>query len=159
MIVVGEVNPYGADPRFALYHEPPHAAGGRLRDILLMSVRAYVQIAKVNLCVGTWSLLAARVAALAIAQRARVEGHGTVVLLGRKVAQAFYVDLDFFETMTVVPAQTTLGDAPTTTPGLTLALLPHPSGLSRAWNDPTAAARARRLIRQLEPTVPVGGDS
>lgn len=42
-------------------------------------------------------------------------------------------------------------DSPTT-----FVLLPHPSGLCREWNDPSAVTRARRVLEFVAPDVPWG---
>jgi hypothetical protein len=43
VVLVGESNPYGADPRYALYPLPPQASGGRLARILGLSARQYLR--------------------------------------------------------------------------------------------------------------------
>ena len=40
--------------------------------------------------------------------------------------------------------------------GQFLVSLPHPSGLCRAWNEPSAVARARDILRRACPDVPWG---
>ncbi len=127
-LLVGEANPYGADPAFALNPLPEHASGGRLARILGLSRGDYLRIFdRRNLCPTTWSVPVARREAEAIM---RVLGRD-VVLLGSKVAQAFGLRYE-----------------PFTTRGR-LHLLPHPSGLSRAWNDPESIPRARALLAGL----------
>lgn len=51
-ILVGEANPYGGDPRYALYPLPENSAGGRLcRLILKLEVRQYLRsFDRRNLC-------------------------------------------------------------------------------------------------------------
>jgi hypothetical protein len=34
ILLVGETNPYGGDPRYALYNEPSNSAGGRLQRLI-----------------------------------------------------------------------------------------------------------------------------
>lgn len=63
LIIVGEVNPFGADPFFALYHLPRESSGNRLRVIWGLSDHVYAGLTKVNLCTGRWSMPAARAAA------------------------------------------------------------------------------------------------
>ena len=77
--LVGEQNPYGADPNFALYPLPENAAGARLARFL-----------------------------------------GLQKFPGRRVLVA-----------------------------------PHPSGLSREWNDPRAPERLRAALAQLESGEPL----
>lgn len=136
--LVGELNPYGADPRYALYHEPRNASGDRLRRILGLTVRSYVPLPKYNLCVGKWSVKAARARAQEIWGQ-----HSTLVLLGGKV-RAVYDDLvvgklEAFKVRTI--------DASAEWKVL-LIPLPHPSGMCREWNNPTAVLGARELVKR-----------
>jgi chorismate mutase len=59
---------------------------------------------------------------------------GTVLLAGRGVARAIGVRAPFFEWVELR--------------GCRAAVIPHPSGVSRWWNDPRNAARARRFLRR-----------
>jgi hypothetical protein len=137
---VGEANPYGLDPRFALYHLPSIASGGRLQRLICgITPERYESLGRLNLCPRTWSAKEARLHAAVI----RREGRPVVVLLGRKVADAF--GLHDVEPFSVRAEGVT-----------TLVLLPHPSGLSRAWDEPEAVARARAILRDVAPAVPWG---
>lgn len=150
-VLVGELNPYGADHFFALYCEPPTSSGGRLqRRVMALPKRQYLSFPRYNLCAGTWSLRAARVEA----QRLRVESHGhQFVLLGTKVCRAFDVAYVPF-TVDVAPPDTDAeGRA---LPELPYVVLPHPSGLCRAWNEPGAFERARAVLQEAFPRVPFG---
>lgn len=81
-LIVGELNPYGSDPRYALYHLPRHASGNRLREIMGLTDVEYSRgLDKVNLCVGRWSLTAARAACELLFKEQRP----CFVLLGKKV--------------------------------------------------------------------------
>lgn len=137
-LLVGEVNPYGADPEMALYPLPEHAAGGRLARILGLSHGEYLRrFDRVNLCTGAWSLPAARQASY----RYRLEGQPKI-LLGRKVAQAFgYEAGQPFEK---------IGD---------IYLMPHPSGRCRIWNRPGAHEKVRALLHDFlgQPCMPHSG--
>lgn len=153
VLLVGEVNPHGSDPRHALYHLPRTSSGNRLRCILGLTDLEYHRLLdKANLCEGEWSSkqAAPRLAELVLSRR------GVVVLLGARVRAAArrmiklaYVDPDpgveFF-------GRVTLGS------GVVLVSLPHPSGLCRLWNEPGTAARARALLREVAPQVPWGRD-
>ena len=126
-LLVGEVNPYGVDPAFALYPLPEHASGWRLCAILGMSFGEYLSaFNRVNLCSGRWSIRAARAEARVIAAS---PDHDAVVLLGAKVCAAFGVQFKPFQRTG------------------RYAVLPHPSGRCRLWNDKASVVRARRLIK------------
>ena len=133
VLLVGESNPYGADPRLALYPSPPGCAGARLCGILLMTGREYLQtFDRTNLLEGSrWSAPWARESAnaLSVGNRRRYR-----VLLGARVAAAHGVPF-----------------APYTFRGPCghWLILPHPSGRSRLWCEPGAAERARRLVLAL----------
>lgn len=128
---VGEANPYGSDPRYAFYPEPPNSAGGRLcRLILGLPAREYLRrFDRVNLCSGAWDAKEARRVAGAASWN-DIE-RGPVVLLGSKVCAAFGLR---FEPFTLGPDCREL------------VILPHPSGLCRLWAVPGAIERARAVL-------------
>jgi hypothetical protein len=134
-LLVGELNPHGADPRHALFPYPAGSAGGRLcRKVLGLEPREYLKgFSRTNLCVGRWSDRAAHGAALAIREAAELDGR-KVVLLGLKVCTAFGLLYDPFT------VKSAAGRLP-------VAVLPHPSGRCRTWNDPGAYERARAVLR------------
>jgi hypothetical protein len=135
--IIGESNPYGADPYFALYPAPKGCTGWRLCNLVLqMQPAAYLrEFERRNVLEGPrWSAPAARAAASKLAEEI---GEAKVVLLGAKVCAAFRLE---FEPFTVLRGKA--------------AILPHPSGLSRAWNEPGAFDRARATVRQLLGEVP-----
>lgn len=136
-LLVGEANPYGGDPEFALYPSPPGCSGDRLcRLVMGLDPDDYIdRFDRVNLCPSAWELTEARSRAAHLLADARSRA-APVVLLGAKVARACGVAFDPF---TVVA-----GDASRAV----LVVLPHPSGLSRAWNVPGAYARARAVLRE-----------
>lgn len=133
--LVGESNPYGADPYYALYPAPDGCAGHRLCTLVLgMHRRAYLDtFERVNLCDGKWSMPSAR-------KRAQELWVKPVkyILFGSKVARAWEVDP--WEPFTVIDGGTTL-------------LLPHPSGLCRLWNEPGAFERARAAVAAFAPEI------
>lgn len=138
VVVVGEVNPHGADPYFALYHLPRSSSGNRFRVIAGLSDADYLRcLARRNLCVGRWDNGVARRAA----QELLAGVFESFVLLGRRVADAFRVSYGF--------QVRGLGNK-------LLLSLPHPSGRCRAWNEPGAVGRARELLRAHVPGVPWG---
>ncbi len=144
MLLVGEVNPLGARPRFALYHLPRGRAGDRLRAILGLSDVDYDSLLdKVNLCTGAWSLPAARQRAAEIRAEVAWAGWKLLVLLGARVRQAFGG-----------PAPFEHGRDPL---GCTWLGLPHPSGRCLLWNDRANVARARAILMELVPAgIPWG---
>jgi hypothetical protein len=135
-LFVGESNPYGADPEFALYPSPRGCSGDRLcRLVLRMDPDAYLdRFDRVNLCVGKWSLKVARQKAAVL----RGEREGPVVILGSKVCGAFDMEFRPFTSRTW-PEH---GDHQ-----IKYVVLPHPSGLSRAWHEHGAFDRARGVLR------------
>ncbi len=132
--LVGESNPYGADPDFALYPAPDGCSGQRLCCLILgMRRREYLEaFERVNLCAGPWSLSEARRRAADLLG----EG-GRFVLLGRKVADAFGVP----------------HARPFSTVDEVLLCLPHPSGLCRSWSEEGAVRRAREAVAAFAPEV------
>ena len=140
-VLVGELNPYGPDPSFALYDEPENSSGGRLRRVVLgIPRRAYLALPRYNLCSGSWSLRAARARA---AEVDAIHPDGTLVLLGRKVQAAFGVPPSTPQFTRAACVR--LGNR------LRYVLLPHPSGLCREWNSPAAVSRARLVVAEAFP--------
>jgi hypothetical protein len=142
--LIGESNPYGDDPEFALYPLPVFATGGRLAKVLGMDADEYLEaFERRNLLTGSgWSVTRARAAADEILME---HGRGDkLVLLGAKVAEAFYVA---FRVNLCSPRQIPVGYRnPVTCDTL---VLPHPSGRSREWNKPGMAARVRAAVEEL----------
>lgn len=145
MIFVGECNPYGDSPEFALYCYPPGCAGYRLRRILGLPQHQYLALHRANLCPTDWSLREARRRAQLLVADPSAPWR-VVVMLGRKVAEAFGYDRPFF---THDVAARTDGE-------MRLVSLPHPSGRNAsAWSG-KAPLRAREILRELAPEVPWG---
>jgi hypothetical protein len=143
--LIGENNPYGPDPRFALYCEPPHSAGGRLRRLVLaMTERDYLRSFERRnlLSQDRWSVPAARKAAADL--RAQMTEDDRVILFGRRVFDAWTAPLGWkwrpFEAYLMDPLSREQ-----------ILALPHPSGLSRAWNEEGAFARARLVVGGFAP--------
>lgn len=152
VLLVGEVNPYGPDSRFALFPRPRESAGGRLcHDVLGMREVDYLRsFDRVNLCVGSWSLVKAR----ARAEELLAEPRAVIVLLGQKVATAFRVDFQPFThsrlyALEPAPGRWYLETEPSLLKSrpVTVVVLPHPSGLCRLWNEPGSFLRARATLR------------
>lgn len=138
ILLVGEMNPYGAHPKWALHPEPRNASGDRLRKILGLTDDDYLaRYDRVNLCSGRWRLADAREAAVHLRLRRELRDH-SFVLLGEKVRQAFKLKTPFFEVETLLEDREVL-------------CLPHPSGLNRSWDlDETWKPAARKAMQRLE---------
>lgn len=149
VLLLGETNPYGPDPEFALYCYPPGCSGWRLRRFLGLPEAAYLGLHRKNLCDGDWSMANAKERAYELLSP-QVPWQ-VIVLLGRKVTGVF--------------EKIALDDVPivafSTRPcgsGMTLVSLPHPSGQNAALWNPRAQDRARQLLRELVPEVPWGSE-
>lgn len=147
--LIGEDNPYGDTPEFALYPSPDGCSGHRLMKILGLPEDQYLAIHRANLCArDSFSMKEARRRAQIFCADPSAPWR-VIVLLGRKVADAFGYEMDFF----------THGIEPTTatwTRPVTLVSLPHPSGRVLLWNKPEARQRAREILRELAPELPWG---
>lgn len=141
-ILIGEANPYGSAPEYALYPYPERSAGGRLcRVIMGLDPHDYIRrFDRRNLCPQEWSMRVAREAA---EQLMSTSAGRTIVLLGSKVCSAFDVS---FEPNNIL---NNLGSS-------RFVILPHPSGLCRLWNQPGVMAGAHAVLREagvLGPTL------
>ena len=137
-ILVGESNPYGRDPEFALYPAPQGCAGHRLCCLILgMRRQAYMNaFDRVNLCAGKWSMREARWRAQGLLDGG-IDGESPeqpIIILGSKVAAAFDLPFRPFEQF-----------------GVDLLVLPHPSGLCRLWNEPGAFESASAAVVRMVP--------
>ena len=151
-LLVGEHNPYSGRAEDALYPWPPESAAGRLCRGLGMSEEEYLAAFERRNLLRTvrWSAPAAREAARTLSAEFPALPR---VLLGARVARAFGLAFEPFTFTLVGPldpdGQLSLGAAaPTATGSLTL-VLPHPSGRSRAWDEPGAWARARERVASI----------
>lgn len=145
LILVGEDNPYGAEPEFALYCYPPGCAGYRLRRIVGLPQHQYLALHRTNLCPTDWSMKEARRRAQLLTADQSAPWR-VIVMLGRKVADAFNYDRPFF----------THDVAPQTGGEMKLVSLPHPSGRNTVWNDRRLVGRAREILRELAPEIAWG---
>lgn len=154
--LVGEDNPYGSDPEYALWPHPANASGHRLMTILGLSTREYVRgCERRNLCKRKWSDKEACKTAEALLDEA---AGAPMVLLGRKVAGAFLVaDYPAFSTVASSELSKLLlrkrGPMFETTYTSMLLLLPHPSGRCRDWNVPGSRERAKVAFDDLRRTA------
>lgn len=142
---VGESNPHGPDPKYALFCWPVGSAGWRLAHVVLgLSRRTYLSCPRLNLLTGPrWSVPAAREAATAILNAPPTD---VLILLGRKVAAAFDV-----AGVPTFGSKRLIG-------GPLVVVLPHPSGRCRDWSEPDAVARARAAVGAACPRLPLGED-
>lgn len=164
VVLVGESNPYGSDPQYALHPGPPGCSGHRLMQIVGLGEDDYLSIARVNLCDGRWSIRDARSRAVELWSEVLDRCGGdeprpTVVMLGVKVAEAFSRVVTRDGTFRSIDPWDVLlaGDG-----AVTFVSLPHPSGLSRAWNANMwgvggTVERARGLLSCAAPHVQWGG--
>lgn len=136
-ILVGESNPYGAEPYFALYPHPVGSSGHRLATaILWLSRQRYLDLfRRVNLCAGVWSLREARAEAERIDIEATVR-RTSIVLLGSKVCAAFGVKFE--------PFSESVGWG-----WYKRVVLPHPSRRCRLWLERGSYTKARELVLPL----------
>ncbi len=132
-LIVGEMNPYGADPYYALYPAPDGCSGHRLCSLILgMHRKTYLEsFDRVNLCDGKWSMPAARKRAQEL-----FTYKGKIIALGAKVARAF--EFNPFEPFVISSH---------------ILVLPHPSGLCRLWHEPGAFEKARLRVAELCPEL------
>jgi len=165
VVLVGEHNPYGADPDMALVNYPQGCAGYNLWRILGLAEVRYLELARVNLCAGAWH----RANAVAAAGRLYSDlpdpapGIPTlVVLLGARVADAFRG--------ITIPRRVgprAAGALPEWWVGddaagrATWIRIPHPSGLCRSWGAGMwrpggSVDRARGMLTLEAPRVPWG---
>jgi hypothetical protein len=145
VLLLGEDNPYGSDPSFALYCYPIGCAGYRLRRILGLPQHQYLALHRGNLCDGPWSMKEARRRAALLVCEPTAPWR-TIVMLGRKVADAFGYEQPFF---TSAPAPRTDGE-------MRLVSLPHPSGRNAGSWTGNARERAREILRELAPMIAWG---
>lgn len=149
VLLLGEDNPYGSDPSFALYCHPPRCAGYNLRRIFGLPEPQYLGLHRANLCDGAWSTSHAKARAQELL--VPLSPHPVIVMLGRKVTEAMRRAAMIDEE--IVPFSTK-----GCCPGLTLVSLPHPSGRNASlWNS-KARDRAREIMRELVPDLPWGSN-
>lgn len=153
-MLVGESNPYGGDPYYALYPDPPGCAGHRLcHKVLGMAEDEYLEaFDRVNLLDGPrWRVPVARTAArLLLRQTPKgkpvvlpshwIEFGQPLILLGARVTRAFRLTYTPFALHAWCDG---LGDH------RRILVLPHPSGRCRVWNEPGAIEKARRAVTEL----------
>jgi hypothetical protein len=145
-LLVGEANPYGGDPRFALYPAPDGCSGHRLATLIFgLHRQTYLDaFERVNLCPCDWSTKEARSRASGIAA-ARPAGSWTI-LCGAKVARSF----GMAPASAAAPALVGVDAA-----SVGWIVIPHPSGLCRIWNA-DVIRRVRAALAEVLPAIPFG---
>lgn len=156
VLLVGELNPYGSDDRFALYHLPRQASGNRLRCILGLTDGTYENLHKTNLCHVRWSVREARRRATLLMNDESSRPWDLIVACGAKVAAAFW----YACTPEGARVHVTCGfldviNFGVYNPGQVL-YIPHPSGLNRQWHDTKLPGQIRSMLEDLAPDVPWG---
>lgn len=137
--LIGENNPYGADPYYVLYPDPQGCTGERLCKALGFdpgNPDAYLEtFERRNLLKTTkWSVPKAREAATTIlGELARGDA---LVLLGARVTVAFGLKFEPLTTQTTATGHVALISA-------------HPSGLSRVWNQAGYRPKIREAVMAL----------
>jgi hypothetical protein len=148
-LLLGEDNPLSDAPEHALYPYPEGCSGHRLMKILGLPEDQYLALHRANLCSReSFSMKEARRRAVLLCTDPFAPWR-VIVMLGRKVADAFGYERDFF-THGIEPRT-----ASWTTP-ITLVSLPHPSGRVLLWNKPESRQRAREILREMVPDLPWG---
>lgn len=134
-LLVGEQNPYGSHPDYAMYPEPEGCAGHRMcHRVIGLGADDYMERwARINLCPRAWSARVAKANAATILE----VWHAPIVMLGSKVSRAFGFGFVPFSHEALPNA------------GAFRVTLPHPSGLCRIWNEPLAFERAREQLRAV----------
>lgn len=148
VLLLGEDNPYGSDPEFALYCRPVRCSGDRLRRIVGLSEEAYLALHRKNLCDDAWSNARARIRARELLDSSAP--WRVIVLLGRKVTETFE--------KVVLEGPLVAFATRACCPSMTLISLPHPSGRNSALWNRKAIDRARQLLREAAPEVPWGSN-
>lgn len=139
-LLVGELNPYGTDPRYALYPLPKYASGHRLcKNVMQLEMIEYLRkFDRVNLCVGKWSKPAAQCRAFELMMTSEPRA---IVLLGSKVCAAFGYEYAPFTRSAFMFA-----NGPHRGQQHAIVILPHPSALCRLWNASGSFERARNVL-------------
>lgn len=143
--LIGENNPYSDNPHHALYPYPPGCAGFRLARLLRLSDEEYLaRFERRNLLSqDRWSAPASREAARKLITEVR-DGD-RLVLCGARVSKAFGYA---FEPISVHGAAD-LRAAGGAGAHYRVLVIPHPSGLSRLWNEPGMVERVRDAVLAL----------
>ncbi len=145
-LLVGESNPYGVDPFYALYPLPEGASGHRLQVILGMTRDQYLStFDRCNLLSAQkWDVRLAKESALALL----ASPYSRYILLGSRVAAAFGFSLreHMFRPCFVMLHESKVREVARNPVTSQVLVLPHPSGLNRIWNEPLNISAARNAV-------------
>lgn len=137
-------------------------SGFRLCAIMGVDPDDYVErYIRKNLCSEMWDDVAAVSTARRITLNAMCQtGPSRIVLLGRRVADAFKVALEQVGVSGISKLELLEGYCCVDrheNVEIVFVVLPHPSGRSRTWNDSRALKRARALLVEAEvvPATPI----
>lgn len=135
ILIIGELNPYGGNPDFAMYPSPARSAGHNLCcKIMGMKEDDYLELFdRANLCTFEYKKKEARKKALELRGK-----YDRMILLGKKVTSAFDLEFVSFCGQRVIYQE---GE-----PEKRFLVLPHPSGRNTIWNWPESIDRARAAL-------------
>lgn len=141
-LIVGEMPGGTAISSMPLFPHPANSSGGRLMKWSQLPPGVFLgRIRRVNVFaepIEKWQPFAAMESARAILAACTEKNIRRIVLLGERVGRAFGM---IWEDQTIMMYQTKEVGA------LTLACIPHPSGLNRLYNDPIPQAGAKLAVR------------
>ena len=144
-ILVGLHNPHSSHPSDALHPLPIGASGSRLFSMIKeyardMTVQDYLDgFDRKNLVAGLGIYLDTSVPAKVMLET--LPKNATVVMLGTGVAWAFRKALQIREQFPLIH--------PRVADGITWRMIPHPSGRSTLYNDPTMRALVGMMLADL----------
>ena len=134
-LLVGECPGENTDEDMPLFPLRPTSAAGRLMDMSGLEPGEYLGcLYRRNVCYRRWTNAEARQTARYIMSSLFDHKNLFVVLCGQRVAEAFEVRTDFWR----------LGKLESRN---CYTVIPHPSGLNRIYNDPSAREQTRLWVR------------
>lgn len=139
--IIGEAPGHNTSPKLPVFPLPSSSAGGRLISYSKISPAVYLGMfwrKNVYTYLEPWSRADARFRAEGILEIMRLRGITRAVLLGVRVGAAFGL-----------PELWSHGErfGNRLNPGIELAVIPHPSGRCRVYNDVAAQRRAGATLR------------
>lgn len=143
-LIIGMNNPRSVAPEHALYPLPEGCSGNRLwrmlYDVAGTSMRSYVDgFERRNLVVGEWNKLEARRRATEMCANGLIHDRH-VLLLGEEVRMAFGLEKQLIHPLIRFG-------------GAVFRQLPHPSGRTHWYNDPTHRLLAGLVLEEMHALV------